>query len=529
MSQNFDKERLKELVHRLCDGRIASDEVAELEGVLAVHQKARKLFHLIVAVHRDLGACDITSVSAAAVSTTMTADKRNAIPDTSATGTSTQRSFRRRFSVAASIAAALLLMTGYVFFRSSGHSPATVPLATITNLSEVNWPDSGAALQVGDDIEPSRIRFDSGDVCFTYAHGISATIKGPADVEFVSQEHLKLHRGTLVAYVPPGSEGFRVSTRTTDVVDLGTEFGITVSNGGNSEVIVFDGEVELSTSDTPNAQRRRISAGLAWRIDRNGTARQAEFRPSNFEQPRSLLRNRRVIREAFRNDNSFPGSKRLGWSGPWSLEAINFVIDETATGIHSENPLFPGTRNYLTLDANPGLDKSKACLRLSRAFGSFDQFDLSQPYTIEFVMRFESNPSSIRQVQITAENSGAQTNTKELWQARAFTDRTDTAELSWQLNRGDDNADGDAVLPIIRGRPYRFLIAVNPQEHHWRLTISDGRRTIRSGTPLKIAPSPPVTNVLLQWEVNSDPDADLCFSLDAIHIRNRPTQFPLQH
>lgn len=520
MSQEFDKERVKELVSKLCDDRISADEVAELESTLATVQDARTLYHLVVAVHRDLGACDITSVSSS--------DEHEETVHVGPTSTNSPAWLtRRHLSIVASLAAVFLLMAGYAYFQSTGPSSATVPVATVTDLVDVNWPNNEKRLRIGDQIETDRVRLDSGTVCFTYTHGVVMTIDGPAELDFVSWDHLFLHQGTLVAYVPHGAEGFRVSTNRADVVDLGTEFGVTATEDGTSNVIVFDGEVELSTSGSPNAPPQSITAGLAWQVDRKGIAHQQEFRPSGFEQSRTILHERRVIREAFRNEKSFPGSKRLGWSGPWSLDVTNLVIDDVETGIHTENPLFPGTSNYLTINATAGLEQSRSRLKLSREFESFGQFDLSQPYTIEFAIRIESDPSSIRQIRIAGVPFPATSNDDDLWHVRTSSGPGATTELSWRLFHGDDRGSHLETLPIVRGRAYRFMIEVDPEKHQWRMSLSDRRRTIgntqRGGTPLRLGTLSAVKSVTMRWEVASDSDADLRFSLDAIRIQNSPT------
>ena len=66
--------------------------------------------------------------------------------------------------------------------------------------------------------------------------------QGPAEYELVSISQTKLNSGLLSATVPPGSEGFEVTTPTARVVDLGTAFGVQLSDSGSSNVTVFDGE-----------------------------------------------------------------------------------------------------------------------------------------------------------------------------------------------------------------------------------------------------------------------------------------------
>jgi hypothetical protein len=53
-----------------------------------------------------------------------------------------------------------------------------------------------------------------------------------------------LHGGTLRANVPAESVGFRVSHPSVEVVDLGTEFTMSVDESGSAEVLVLKGDVE---------------------------------------------------------------------------------------------------------------------------------------------------------------------------------------------------------------------------------------------------------------------------------------------
>ena len=57
---------------------------------------------------------------------------------------------------------------------------------------------------------------------------------------------LVLHRGVVTATVPESASGFVIDTDSAHVVDLGTAFGVSVSHAGQTDVCVFEGEVEVS-------------------------------------------------------------------------------------------------------------------------------------------------------------------------------------------------------------------------------------------------------------------------------------------
>jgi hypothetical protein len=63
-------------------------------------------------------------------------------------------------------------------------------------------------------------------------------------------------------HVPPHARGFKLMTPDADVVDLGTEFGLKVSEAGASEVHVFDGEVEVYPGG--GSAKLNLTTGGVW-------------------------------------------------------------------------------------------------------------------------------------------------------------------------------------------------------------------------------------------------------------------------
>jgi hypothetical protein len=59
----------------------------------------------------------------------------------------------------------------------------------------------------------------------------------------------------VTATIPESAVGFVVDTISAHVVDLGTSFGVSVGKDGQTEVCVFDGEVEVSSSKTSGASK----------------------------------------------------------------------------------------------------------------------------------------------------------------------------------------------------------------------------------------------------------------------------------
>jgi len=156
-----------------------------------------------------------------------------------------------RFPVkAVALAAAACVVFGLGFFsgREKGTPAQMVETkrkhVQVTGLMGVEWGAAGAPEFTAGSVTAERVSFRSGLVELTYANGVRVTLEGPADFSVVNATSGSLADGKLVAYVPPGAEGFSVDYAKGKVVDLGTEFAMDVK-GEKAEVGVFDGEIEL--------------------------------------------------------------------------------------------------------------------------------------------------------------------------------------------------------------------------------------------------------------------------------------------
>lgn len=522
MSSTLDRNRLTHLIGKLCDDEITGEELEELESLLQGSSEARQHYHLVVSLHRDLESCEIKP--------DLLGSAEAGGPDSQGVGHDSRiggydsRGGGLAVSLCLAIAASILIAVGFAFrwYWQDELTPTSVPLATVTELVGVQWTPSQAAVQAGDLLSEGRLSFAAGTLLLTYQHGVVVTVQGPAVYELVNRDHAVLHAGELVAYVPDGAEGFQVSTSSANVVDLGTEFGVTAGPDGVSEVIVFDGQIELAAKHAQQSGQQLVAAGLAYRIGPDGTTSQKAFSQSRFENARSMIRRRKVIRETFRNDDLYPGEPKLGWLSPWVFDSVNVTTNELATGIQVENPLAPGTRNYYTYAGTSGADA--ADLKLVRDFGSYDLFDVEQPYTIEFLMRLESDPQQLRAMKVFGSHGTAETTGDHRGWEIAASLPDDREQLHWLIPQASKKQTGE--LALLRDRTYRFLIEVHPHRRQWRASVSDGLvtvwNTLGDGIPLAEAhfSNPSVNTIGLQ--LTMEPHSELRFSLDAIRIQNHP-------
>jgi hypothetical protein len=104
------------------------------------------------------------------------------------------------------------------------------------------------------------IRIASGLIELGLEAGGELILKGPAELEFRSPLQAILHRGTVTAKIEESAHGFRVETPNANVVDLGTEFGVAVTDGGETDVVVFSGRVEMQIPDDASASQTDLAA-----------------------------------------------------------------------------------------------------------------------------------------------------------------------------------------------------------------------------------------------------------------------------
>lgn len=116
--------------------------------------------------------------------------------------------------------------------------------AQITGMFGVRWTDP--AENASNDIQtPKKVVIESGLIELTYLTGSAVIIEGPAHYTINGANNGTLKYGKFVASVPKGAEGFTVDYPMGKVLDLGTEFGVNLSQTGEFSVGVFKGEVEL--------------------------------------------------------------------------------------------------------------------------------------------------------------------------------------------------------------------------------------------------------------------------------------------
>ena len=162
--------------------------------------------------------------------------------------------------------------------RDQLQEPTSEGIALVTRLIDVQWSEDQLPLEEGDAISAGRFAFDSGYAQIEFFCGATVIVEGPAELDLKSPLLAKVKNGRLRAQVPPAARGFSLEVDEMKVVDLGTEFGLSVTPEG-ADVQVFDGEVEVQNADQ---KKRLLQAGDGVVRSPDGSFAESEVTPDRF-------------------------------------------------------------------------------------------------------------------------------------------------------------------------------------------------------------------------------------------------------
>lgn len=158
-------------------------------------------------------------------------------------------------------AACALVAAATLVWRTRETAPTYRGVATLAQTVGAQWEVAPRGV-----IAPGTLRLKQGLAQIEFFSGATVVVEGPATLDLVSSMEIALRSGRVRATVPPSARGFTINGSGVGVVDLGTEFGISVDNAG-SQLQIFEGEVELVDKN------RRLKAGDNLAVTAAGTPR----------------------------------------------------------------------------------------------------------------------------------------------------------------------------------------------------------------------------------------------------------------
>jgi hypothetical protein len=201
-----------------------------------------------------------------------------------------------------SLAIAALLVIGFTLINFWSSNPySTKPIQSETTISEksspveirnesvfavlthtvgVKWGEgTDGPPALGQTLDLSKLEVESGLAQLEFIRGSTVILEGPVSFEIKGSNEGSLQRGKLRANVPAVAKGFSVDLPHGRLVDLGTEFGLHVHDGGSTEIFVYKGRVRYDgLPNTDEAFSHEISSGEALFVDPYG-------HPSWIEMP----------------------------------------------------------------------------------------------------------------------------------------------------------------------------------------------------------------------------------------------------
>jgi hypothetical protein len=256
----FDE--LNELMGALREGTIEDAQVARLDQILAEHPEALDRFVDMAMLRADL---DHTLGGRAP---SLPVSRRRRAPWAIA---------------AAALAGIAALILVSMRTRREEEGPSFEGCAVLAHAVDPKW--EGKTPVAGSVLPKGRFTLTSGWAQIEFFSGARVVLEGPAEFELLSRNEAACRYGRLRAFVPPQAEGFAIRTDAMRLVDRGTEFGLRLDRGGDTEIHVFQGKVELHKGTTAP---KDMTVGEAVRIDSAGASKSIPADSRAFVTPSEL-------------------------------------------------------------------------------------------------------------------------------------------------------------------------------------------------------------------------------------------------
>jgi len=246
MMTQGDIKILHDYIDGQIDGQIDSECFARLQTLLRGSHEARRML-------RDLSAVDAKMYEFAAGD-----------PMTQRLLGLDSQVYHRRFRYWKILALAALLFfaigLGVLWLVPRG---VNVEIVASRDGASSTWPQGGQ-------LRLNELHLTHGSIQMRLTSGVLLDAIAPVTLEMVDPMQIRLLTGHVTIDAGDNGKGFVVDTPQTRVVDLGTRFGVEANSDMKTDVVVFEGAVDLvdRQRDPKNGSvLRRISQGEAARVN----------------------------------------------------------------------------------------------------------------------------------------------------------------------------------------------------------------------------------------------------------------------
>lgn len=254
----------RELCDAVFDDRATPEQIRQLEELVLSSPDLKRLYIELVHQHASLSWSIVRGEPLDAPPEPVGDASLIPIVGFNAEGQPPQTSHRIYWPLAAiaMAAAVIIALLTPIFWSERGGSDESV--ASLAGTKNCLWRATDLPTAIGSRLVPGRMTLVEGLATIRFDHGVDVNVEAPADFEIVATDQIWLHSGRLVATAETGAEGFTVRTPTAELIDKGTEFGVSVGDAGVSDVVVFDGLVEARPDVTGDS--RLLETGERIRI-----------------------------------------------------------------------------------------------------------------------------------------------------------------------------------------------------------------------------------------------------------------------
>lgn len=217
----------------------------------------------------------------------------------------------RRLSVVA-VCATVLLAGSWVWVRLLETTANTEFLeaqlkgledaAVVTHSFGIHQNPADRPLTVGARLKPGVLQLRQGELQVDFLSGARVLLRAPAELHVLSSTSATLVSGSIAARVTEGAGKFMLRAPDAAIGDSGTEYAINVDRHGDSDVHVFNGDVEVSLlgDDGNTLFSKQLSEAETVHIDRaSRNVRPIKTNISSFATIRELDRGRLTVTRAY--------------------------------------------------------------------------------------------------------------------------------------------------------------------------------------------------------------------------------------
>lgn len=252
----FPSREFDDAVAAVCHDAATDEQVQALNELLRHDSAARDEYILRLELHSRLASDPDLFVSDAPAS---------AIPE-APIASSPRSPWSPKAAWAFAVAACITIVAAVGWWKARSMQAAlnveatSRAVAMLHQAVDAQWSVSHENPRLGAPLDPGWLKLEAGWAEIVFYSGARVVIEGPAELQVISPNHAACRGGKIMAEVPPEARGFRVDTPQGVVTDLGTSFGVEVTDGV-TELHVFKGRVALQAPNLPGEQLLLEGAG----------------------------------------------------------------------------------------------------------------------------------------------------------------------------------------------------------------------------------------------------------------------------